>query len=91
MAADDVSDLWGATEAELLTALSAARKDLLAGSMIQSSGGGDVNASSLIQSNARSRIREIQRALYQLDPATYPDGWAFIGANVTVPTFSSNG
>lgn len=81
--------LWGETEASLLTALEEARKDFKKGKMLMNSTSGDVNAGHIIQLTARQRIEEIQRALYELDPDTYPE-FANAGHSQVQAVFSTS-
>jgi hypothetical protein len=76
------------TQAELLTALRLAQEDYAKGKTIMSSGSGDVNVAKQIQETAKSRILEIQYALYELDPDTY-EAFACTGATVTQAVFSA--
>lgn len=80
--------LYGETEASLLSALEQARGDFKKGKALINSGSGDVQAAHQIQANARQRIDEIQRALYELDSETYAD-FANVGHSQTVATFGS--
>ena len=63
---------YGWTAAELLTAMASAQEDLAKGKMLIQANSGDVQGGFQIQANAKERIMELQRALYELDPDTYP-------------------
>jgi len=62
----------GLTEAELLAARRSIQTEMLSGSQLQSSSAGDVQASSIIQMGPFARFALVQRALWELDPETYP-------------------
>lgn len=79
---------WGWTQAELLAEMVSAQEDFAKGKTIISTGSGDVNVAKQIQESAKSRILEIQAALYELDPDTY-EAFASCGANQTRAIFSA--
>lgn len=62
----------GKTVAELLAIRSKIQDEIAAGSQLQSSSAGDVQASSIITEGAYGRLAKVQRALWLLDPVTYP-------------------
>lgn len=82
-------DFFGWTESELLAALKSAQQDLANGTMIAGVGAGDINKSNQIQSLARERIQNLQRALYELDPDKY-DLFEHAAANRSCPVFNSS-
>jgi hypothetical protein len=82
-----VTDFWGWTAPQLLTALTSAQNDLAAGSSIVSAGAGDISSARMVTNNARQRIRDIQMALYGLDPVTYV-AFASIGQNKVIARMS---
>lgn len=83
-----LTTFFGWTAAELLTALRSAQNDFIKGSAMISGGSGDVNRAVQIQESAKSRILEIQQALYELDPDTYAS-FACAGASQTQATFGA--
>ena len=62
----------GKTVAELLAIRSKIQDEIATGSQLQSSSAGDVQASSIIQMGPFARFALVQRALWELDPYTYP-------------------
>jgi hypothetical protein len=82
-----LTTFYGWTAAELLTAMAAAQEDLAKGKMLISAGSGDVNTAMQIQANARERIFELQRALYEVDSTTYA-AFANTGHSQTQASFS---
>lgn len=83
-----LTTFYGWTQAELLDALRSAQEDFAKGKTIISTGSGDVNVAKQVQESAKSRILEIQQALYELDPETY-EAFAGVGANTTLAIFGS--
>ena len=81
-----LTTFWGWTQAELLTALAAAQEEYAKGKTLISFGSGDVNGTNQSQENIKSRILEIQYALYELDPDVY-GAFACAAASVTQATF----
>lgn len=62
----------GKTEAELLAIRSKIQDEIAAGSQLQSSSAGDVQASSIIQMGPFARFALVQKALWQINPDLYP-------------------
>ena len=62
----------GKTEAELLAIRSKIQDEIAAGSQLQSSSAGDVQASSIIQMGPFQRFALVQKALWQINPDLYP-------------------
>ncbi len=48
------------------------QEELLAGSQLQSSSAGDVSQARIIQAGAMKRLNMVNRALWLIDPVTYP-------------------
>lgn len=64
--------LAGWSLADLLAEKRKVQEELLAGSQLQSSSAGDVSQSRIIQAGAMKRLNLINRALWAIDPDTYP-------------------
>jgi len=62
----------GKTEAELLAIRSKIQDEIAAGSQLQSSSAGDVQASSIIQMGPFARFALVQKALWQINHDLYP-------------------
>lgn len=62
----------GKTEAELLAIRSKIQDEIAAGSQLQSSSAGDVQASSIIQMGPFQRFALVQKALWAINPDLYP-------------------
>lgn len=62
----------GWTTDDLQRALREAQEDLAAGKATIQAGAGDASAQSRIEKSAEARIQLILRALYAIDPETYP-------------------
>ena len=62
----------GKTEAELLAIRSNIQDEIAAGSQLQSSSAGDVQASSIIQMGPFARFALVQKALWAINPDKYP-------------------
>jgi len=60
------------TEAELLAIEFKIQDEIAAGSQLQSSSAGDVQASSIITEGAYSRLAKVRLALWRLNPDAYP-------------------
>ena len=64
--------LAGWSEDDLLAERRKIQEELLAGSQLQSSSAGDVSQSRIIQSGAMKRLSMVNRALWLINPDTYP-------------------
>ena len=62
----------GKTVAELLAIRSKIQDEIATGSQLQSASAGDVQSSRIITEGAYGRLAKVQRALWLLDPTTYP-------------------
>ena len=94
MPVTSIGSLYGATEAELLTALAAARKALMAGVVVIESSSGDVMGRKQLTNNPRERLAEIKANLYTFflqDEDTYPqyEGFSLEGQNVARAVFNT--
>lgn len=64
--------LAGLSREELESALLDAQRELMAGKVATQAGAGDVSSSSRVEKSLEERIILIWRALYALDPISYP-------------------